>query len=392
MQSGEMLDFSGKRFGASGGSRTQDHREISSAFEETGFDVSMTDFIDNGNIRFLPEGKTFLMSRMPTPQQLEIIQRISDRINGEIIVEGVEQAKEWGSDYGFYREYDKGTDFKTIKRDITSFFKTGKVSDTNKFLQAVYVKEPFLKERENGPKIVDDNETVEVVKIPEDSIPDFETKVQLRKWLVSEFEKLGSVMIKSTHQQVVFDDGVAKRVIKNARNRKNNFAYPKIKDVVENAKYSGFRETDEKHNKVKGQDIYHSAIVVGPIPYSVEFYVDIPKYQSGKSEFAGNKIRVIKIAPADTQVTSDDQNGLAQAYGAISNVSLAVLRGKVNPARYDTENNRLYQKAYVSMKGELVGDYLDADEFEGTGEGAMAHGWGNYLRNKREKMAFFIII
>ena len=37
----------------------------------------------------------------------------------------------------------------------------------------------------------------------------------------------------------------------------------------------------------------------------------------------------IKIAPADTQVTSDDQNGLAQAYGAISNISLAVLRGKV---------------------------------------------------------------
>lgn len=140
-------------------------------------------------------------------------------------------------------------------------------------------REPFLKERENGPKISDDNETVEVVKIPEDSIPDFNTKVQLRKWLVSEFEKLGSVMIKSTNQQVVFDDGVAKRVIKNARNRKNNFAYPKIKDVVENAKYSGFRETDEKHNKVKGQDIYHSVIIVGPIPYSVEFYVDIPKYQ-----------------------------------------------------------------------------------------------------------------
>ena len=39
-------------------------------------------------------------------------------------------------------------------------------------------------------------------------------------------------------------------------------------------------------------------------------------------------------------------------------------------------DGKLYQKAYVSVKGELVGDYLDADEFEGTGEGAMAHGWG----------------
>ena len=69
-----------------------------------------------------------------------------------------------------------------------------------------------------------------------------------------------------------------------------------------------------------------------------------------KDEFAGNKIRVIKIAPADTQVTSDNQNWLAQAYGAISNISLAVLRGKVNPARYDAENNRLYQRVFVFCK------------------------------------------
>lgn len=48
-------------------------------------------------------------------------------------------------------------------------------------------------------------------------------------------------------------------------------------------------------------------------------------------------------------------------------------------------DGKLYQKAYVSMKGELVGDYLDADEFAGTGEGAMVHGWGNYLLKDRKK-------
>lgn len=142
MQDGSMLDFSGKKFGGQAGRRTMDHREVASAFEDEGFNVEMTDFIDNGNIRFIPESKTFLMSRMPTPQQIEQIQKISDRVNGEVIIECVEQAKEWGSDYGFYNEYDKGTGFKTIKRDITSFFKTGKVSDTNKFLQATYVDEP----------------------------------------------------------------------------------------------------------------------------------------------------------------------------------------------------------------------------------------------------------
>ena len=42
------------------------------------------------------------------------------------------------------------------------------------------------------------------------------------------------------------------------------------------------------------------------------------------------------------------------------------------------------QPGYVSMKTELVGDYLDADRFEGTGEGYAAHGWGNYALQDRQ--------
>ncbi len=42
------------------------------------------------------------------------------------------------------------------------------------------------------------------------------------------------------------------------------------------------------------------------------------------------------------------------------------------------------QPGFVSMKTELVGDYLDADRFEGTGEGNAAHGWGNYALQDRE--------
>ena len=71
MQDGSMLDFSGKKFSEQAGHRTMDHREISSAFEEDGFNVEMTDFIDNGNIRFIPESKTFLMSRMQHHNKLK---------------------------------------------------------------------------------------------------------------------------------------------------------------------------------------------------------------------------------------------------------------------------------------------------------------------------------
>lgn len=190
-----------------------------------------------------------------------------------------------------------------------------------------------LVERADGPKIADDTETVDVVEIAKDDIPDFEKKTQLREWLVEEFSKINDVTISSTKQKVVFDGSSARRAIKNARNKTNNLAYSKIKDVVEKALYSGFRPADERHPNVEGQDVYHSAVVVDGKPYSVEFYVDVPKYSSGKNRFAGNKVSRIKIAPADTQVTFDMQSGPTQSYGAIHTISMGVLRGKVKPAR-----------------------------------------------------------
>lgn len=200
-----------------------------------------------------------------------------------------------------------------------------------------------LTERAGGPKIAADSETVDVVEIPKADIPDFEKKTQLRKWLVEEFSKIDDATIISTRQKVVFDEHSARRAIKNARNTTNNLAYPKIRDVVEKALYSGFRPADERHPNVEGQDVYHSAIIVDGNPYSVEFYVDVPKYASGKSRFAGNKVSRIKIAPADTQVTFDIQSGPTQSYGAIHTISMGVLRGKVNPARF--KNGVLYQSA-----------------------------------------------
>lgn len=47
------------------------------------------------------------------------------------------------------------------------------------------------------------------------------------------------------------------------------------------------------------------------------------------------------------------------------------------------EEGKLYSKAYVSTRFPLVGDFFDADRFEGVGENASAHGWGNYaLKDK----------
>lgn len=201
-----------------------------------------------------------------------------------------------------------------------------------------------LTERENGYKIADDNETVETVVIPDNALPEFKTRADLRNWLIGKFNEIGNVTIKSTGANVEFNKTGAQRAIKNARQKKNNIAYPEIEKVVSGAKYSGFREADERHQNVKGQDVYHSGVVYKGVPYSVEFYVDVPLSGNTGDNFAGNKIREIKIAPTETRVTSENQNRPANNLSdAISNVSLAVLRGKVKPARYDAETGVLYQ-------------------------------------------------
>ena len=206
-----------------------------------------------------------------------------------------------------------------------------------------------LTERENGYKIADDNETVEAVTIPEDAVPEFKSKTELRNWLIGKFNEIGNVTINSTGANVDFNRTAAQRAIKNARNRTNNISYPEIKNVVANAKYSGFRRTDERHQNVRGQDVYHSGVMYKGNPYSVTFYVDVPLEGNTGDNFAGNKISKIEIASADTQVTSENQNRLAQSHDAIPNISLAVLRGKVKPARYDASTSTYYQGKEVPI-------------------------------------------
>lgn len=160
------------------------------------------------------------------------------------------------------------------------------------------------------------------------------------------------VTIKSTGANVEFNKTSAQRAIKNARQKKNNIAYPEIEKVVSGAKYSGFREADERHQNVKGQDVYHSGVVYKGVPYSVEFYVDVPLSGNTGDNFAGNKIREIKIASTETRVTSENQNRPANNLSdAISNISLAVLRGKVKPARYDTSTNTYHQTGELALDG-----------------------------------------
>ena len=136
LENGELLDFSGKKQGASGGYRTIDHQDIKDAFDvqDDGEAESLVAFVNNGNIRFMPETNGFYMSNMPTPEQMKVIKRVFEKDFGEGEVELYHDASDWGNrDKVFYRQYERGTDFKTIERDIIAFF-NGNTSKANQYL------------------------------------------------------------------------------------------------------------------------------------------------------------------------------------------------------------------------------------------------------------------
>nr|DAK07309.1 MAG TPA: crystallin beta/gamma motif-containing protein [Bacteriophage sp.] len=130
---GDVLDLSGRKFGGDGRSRSIDHREISDAFED--YSVSMEDFINSGNIRYMPESNSILMSDVPTAEQYKVIEKIINRADGEIRVKLMNDANNWGSDKDFSREYPAGTTLSKIKRDINAFYQGAGVRDIMQFLQ-----------------------------------------------------------------------------------------------------------------------------------------------------------------------------------------------------------------------------------------------------------------
>ena len=213
-----------------------------------------------------------------------------------------------------------------------------------------------LVERSGGPKIADDTETVDVVEIPENAVPKFESKKELANFIKGVLGQERSITVKSTGENVLVSNAGIERSATKSHSQKYNEAFSAIKELLENAKYSGFVEADERHPNVKGQDVYHSAFVIGDKAYSVQFKVDIPK-ESGTHNYAGHSVSDIEIAP------TDNVGGLfrvpsVQNRSAIHTISMGVLRGKVKPARLQDGN--LFQKKTV--KSAVVKGSFDQSE------------------------------
>ena len=106
----------------------------------------------------------------------------------------------------------------------------------------------------------------------------------------------------------------------------------------------------------------------------------ISKDNNGKRRLYIHEVE-LKNKLADVFTTSYNTSTPASSKSIISK-----LINKIN------SDGKFYQKAYVSMKGDLAGDCLGADSFEMSVEGAMVHGWGNYLLKDRKtnKVRYYV--
>ena len=150
---------------------------------------------------------------------------------------------------------------------------------------------------------------------------------------------------------------------------------PHLKNLIETSVVG--KKEELKHTRSDGiiafYHLYNDAVIDGK-PYDVTTKIGVDEN--------GNLFYLLLL--------DEKNNSLVSKTGTKSNPNKGAINLTISQSEPNV-NNRLYQKAYVSMKGELVGDYLDADMFEGTGENASAHGWGNYLLKDRKtnKVRYF---
>ncbi len=130
---GTKLDFSGRKDGASGGYRTVDHREILDIMGD--FDsgtAAMIEFMEQGNIRIMPESNGINLSVEPTKEQYYALDDFISKNRGEVIVD----FDDTNGNTIASIEYPKGTRSTKVISDMKQYFAEGRIpeiSDVQRF-------------------------------------------------------------------------------------------------------------------------------------------------------------------------------------------------------------------------------------------------------------------
>lgn len=120
---GDMIDLSGRREGASGGSRQVDHRDVFSSDDRT---EEMIKFMGRGNIRVSPEYPGINLQKEPTNEQYELIRKMADKLGWKEKYFAIDIDDEKGNNIETLN-YENNISGKKVVEDLKYYFKEGKL-------------------------------------------------------------------------------------------------------------------------------------------------------------------------------------------------------------------------------------------------------------------------
>lgn len=161
-KSGEKLDFSGKNQGAPGGYRTLDHRDISEIMLDS--DISgteaMIEYMNQGNIRIMPESNGINLSVLPTASQFEALDDYISRARGEVILD----IDDNNGNTLHSVEYPKGTRASKVINDIKKYFADGTAPYVSSIAQFRYSLKNTSSIDEQNKKLMQENKALREYK------------------------------------------------------------------------------------------------------------------------------------------------------------------------------------------------------------------------------------
>ncbi|MDR1489845.1 MAG: hypothetical protein LBS65_05070 [Desulfovibrio sp.] len=197
-------------------------------------------------------------------------------------------------------------------------------------------------------------------------VMDLKNTAALRNWIQEQYQ--GHIVKIEDDGKLVLPgrDGIEASVKK--RGEEQRQAYAGLDTVIEKAVHDLFVETDDRHSRIKGQEIYYGPMRLDDDYYSIRIKFD--NTGGSKTALQGSQGFKIKIAPS-LNLRPDQHpqghGGYPLEKGAIRGISLSVLKREVNPSRI--ENGVLFQYAEEgsAMSPEVRVNLARVQELAATG-------------------------
>lgn len=87
LTNGKFLDLSEKNNGGEAGTRSADHRDINICYENLGNTESLIQFMNEGNIRLIPETAGIDIATKPNKEQIIALRKVINYYHGEVILD-----------------------------------------------------------------------------------------------------------------------------------------------------------------------------------------------------------------------------------------------------------------------------------------------------------------